>query len=391
MEKAPAVKRSIETASRRLEKSAVFAYTTNLDLVFEIDLSEAKKLSSYLPGLLECMRTGKGKEIRITEKNFRKVEKLLPPGSPRIGGPAGIMAFDSARLGVRAYLHATSKSRKLLSLFKGNRVLVATDSGFLEANGCGDDSDPLIHLVFEFKKHPGIHSSNRFIASCENVNPSLFIDSFFSSQIKKELPGISKGVIAGFNLLSPETFRARKDEVLGQISEWKRINPNLKLHLEWGSFISSETEALTLKHVLPVVDCVAFNEDEFPSAMKALEDKRHFKEAGSILDRAKTTVIHTRSWSMAFSKEFNRKSLLDSLIFASCAAGFKASKGMAPTLAQLRKTKFRLGNAKLSQIDQKKLSEKGISFAFCPSVEIVPKFTVGLGDCFSMAFFLTLK
>jgi ADP-dependent phosphofructokinase/glucokinase len=391
MEKPPAAKRSIEAAGRKLEKKAIFAYNTNLDSVIEIGLPEAKLVSDYLPGLLGCMKKGEGSEIRIGEKEFRKVEELLPPGSLRIGGPAGIMALDSARLGVQAYMHAASKSRKLLSLFKSKRVLVATNTGFAEARECGDDSDPLVHLIFEFKKGPGIGSSNRFIASCENTNPSLFIDPLFSRKIKEELPGIFRGVIAGFNLLPPEIFKARKDEVVRQISEWKRINPNLKLHLEWGSFISSETEMLTLKHVLPLVDCVAFNEDEFPSAMKALGAKRHFKEADSILERAKTTVIHTRNWSMVFSKEFSSKSLSDSLAFASCVAGFKAAKGRAPTLAELRKERFRWNNATLSHIDEKKLSEKGISFAFCPSVEIVPKFTVGLGDCFSAAFFLTLK
>ena len=381
----------IASARKKIPKKAIFCYSTNLDSVIEIGLPEAGLVFAYLPGLLESMQKGNGMEARISESAFRKVKELLPPGSPRIGGPAGIMALDAARLGVRSYLHTPSKSGELLSLFRSDRVLVASEKGFVPARDVSDDSGPPIHLILEFKKGPGIASSNRFIASHESVNPSLVIDPLFSRRILDELPGISKGIVAGFHLLSPEVFKRRKGEVLGQISSWKRTNPHLKLHLEWGSFISKETEKLVVKHALPLFDCAAFNEDEFPSIMRALGRKEELGGIRDILEKTGTAVLHTRDYSLAFSREFSSESLADSLTFASFAAGFKASKGRAPAFRELGKTRFRLKKIKMPKVDGKRLAKQGVAFALSPSVEVTPKLTVGLGDCFSMAFFLSLK
>ncbi|MFH0817999.1 MAG: ADP-dependent glucokinase/phosphofructokinase [Candidatus Micrarchaeota archaeon] len=374
-----------------MEKRALFAYCANLDSVVKIKVRDAMQLSKYLPGLIMCMKSGEGRELRVSEAVFRKTTGLLlGRESERIGGQAGNMALDASKLGVKSYLHTPNKSRELLSLFNDN-VLVATENGFVPARKASDDSKPPVHLILEFGKGRGIPSSNRFIASSENLNPSLYIDSVFSRKIKEEMPKISRGFLAGFHLLSPSVFRKKKQLVLGQISSWKRLNPKLKLHLEWGCFVSKETEALVAKHILPLVDSVAFNEDEMPSLLKTVGGKGKLGEIYLVLKRTKTAVLHTRDYSIAFSKEFSSRSLAKSLSFASCVAGFKASRGRAPSFAELKKTKFRMKKIEPPKLNEGKFRESGISIAFCPSVEIKPKFTVGLGDCFSMAFFLTLK
>ncbi len=400
MEIVSGFREEIEASRKTLGKKALFAYGTNLDSVVEIGLPEANSVSRYLPGLLECMKNGGGKEIRMGESEFRKVVGLLPPGSPRVGGQAGNMALDAAKLGVKSYMHTPSKSRELLSLFRSGNVLVATESGFAPAGKAFDDSEPPVHLILEFKKGPGIPSSNRFIASYENLNPSLSVDPLFSREITKEIPKISRAFIAGFHLLSPEVFEKRIEYVKNQISSWKKLNPKLKLHLEWGSFLSEETEVLCSKHVLPMVDCVGFNEDEmtlgrdkFPQKFGRIGNSnfQYNEKTEALLEKTKTAVLHMRDCSLAFSKEFSSKSLARSLSFASAVAGFKASRGRAPTFAELERTRFRAKKINPPGIDERMLKRNDIPFAFSPSAEIIPKFTVGLGDCFSMAFFLSLK
>ena len=383
MEKPRGFEENRQLARKKIEKKAFFAYGANLDSVIPLNLIQARLVSPYLPGLLESMKKGEGREIRVSKAAFRKTIELLPCGSKRVGGQAGNMALDAARLGVLSYMHTPSRSGELLSLFRSNRVLVAGENGFVPAKEASDNSKPPVHLILEFKKGLETPSSNRFIASCENLNPSLCIDPLFSRNIAREIPEISRGFVAGFHLLGPKVFEERKRVVVKQLLGWKMQNPDLKIHLEWGSFISGETERLAEKHILPLVDCVGFNEDEIPSTGIGTIEK--------FLDKTKTVVLHTRDYSLAFSKEFEAKSLSCSLAFASCVAGFKASRGRAPTLAELKKTGFKPKKISPPKFDERKLLGKGISFAFSPSVEITPKFTVGLGDCFSMAFFLTLK
>ena len=370
---------SVAVCGRRMKKKAVFAYCTNLDSVIEIGRPEAESVSCYLPGLLECMRNGEGKEIRINESDFQKVAGLLPPGSRRVGGQAGNMALDAARLGVKSYMHTPNKSKKMLSLFPKN-VFVASGDGFAPAKDSGDDSEPPVHLVFEYRKGRGIPSSNRFIASFENDNPSLKIDQLFSRNILREIPSIDRAFVAGFHLLTPVVFRKRFREVVKQIRLWKRLNRALRIHLEWGDFVSKETEKMAAKSLLPEIDCVGFNESEMKGLVRAAGG------INPILEKTKTVLLHTRDYSLAFSREFDEKPLADSLSFASCVAGFKAKKGRSPTFAELMKARFRKRKVAMPDVET-----GDFSVGFSPSAEVKPKYTIGLGDCFSMAFFLTLR
>ncbi|MFH1470362.1 MAG: ADP-dependent glucokinase/phosphofructokinase [Candidatus Micrarchaeota archaeon] len=383
METSGIFKKSITTARESIKKRAFFAYNTNLDSVVLIGASQARTFFQYLPELAKSMRRGEGKEIRVSASLFQKIIGLIKKSSQRIGGQAGNMAMDAANLGVECYLHTPSKSKELLSLFGRKGVLVAAENGFLQAQEAKDSSEPPIHLIFEYTKGRGIPSSNRFIVSSESLNPTLFIDPVFSRGIAREIPGIDRGFIAGFHLLSPEVFRKRSSFVAKQVSGWKKANPELRIHLEWGSFISNETENLVGRQMLPLVDSVGFNGEEI-----------EFREEGKVeklLRKTKTVLVHGKDYSVAFSKEFSSKTLELSLSFASAVAGFKAMKGRAPTFAELAKTSLKPKKINPPKFNSKKLAKWGISFAFSPSAEIVPKHTIGLGDCFSMAFFLTLK
>jgi ADP-dependent phosphofructokinase/glucokinase len=368
---------------------ALFTYGVNIDSVRSISLKQAMSVSGYLPGLLECIRSGSGMEIVISEESVERIVSLLSPGSKIVGGQAGNMANDASRLGVESYLHTPSKSGELLSLFKSEKVLVASGRGFAPAKDSFDDSKPPVHLVFEFKKTRGIPSSNRFIATCEKLNPSLFIDPVFSRNIRKEIPNIRRGFIAGFHLLSPSVFKKRIGFVLGQLESWREINRNLKIHLEWGSFVSKETEKLAAIELLPAVDSVGFNENEMPSLLDTVGAGEKLENLALVLKKTKTVVLHTRDYSIAFSREFNSKALADSLGFASKVAGLKAKNGKAPRLEELRKAKVKVKKITPPLFDKAKFP--GVSIAFAPSLEVKPRITVGLGDCFSMAFFLTLK
>ncbi len=370
---------SVAVCGRRMKKKAVFAYGVNLDSVRTVGLGEAGELSRFLPGIKERMQEGEGGEIRVSRKTFYALDRMLQKGSLRIGGQAGNMALDGAKLGVKGYMHTPSSSKKMLSLFP-KKVFVASGNGFAPSVDSGNDSEPPVHLVCEYRKGKGIPSSNRFIASFENLNPSLCIDPVFSRNIEREIPGIDRAFVAGFHLLTPVVFKKRFGEVVKQIRLWKRLNRALRIHLEWGDFVSKETERMAAKIILPEIDCVGFNENEMEGLVRAAGRIK------TILRGTKTVLLHTRDYSLAFSREFGGKSLADSLSFASCVAGFKASRGRSPTFAELMKTRF--GKRKVAMPD---IEAGNFSVGFSPSAEVKPKYTIGLGDCFSMAFFLTLR
>ncbi|MFH1448509.1 MAG: ADP-dependent glucokinase/phosphofructokinase [Candidatus Micrarchaeota archaeon] len=322
--------------------------------------------------------------MRISSHMFHKIDRMLPEGTLRIGGQAGNMAVSASRLLTRSYLHTPNYSRKMLSLFKSRRVLVACGESFLPARECGDDSEPLTHMIFEFKKGKNISSSDRFIVSFESENPSLPINPIFSRNILPVIQDIPKAIIGGFHLVPPRLLRKRMSGVLAQIRKWKRINPCLRMHLELGDFLSHESEILTVKHILPEVHSVGLNESELPTFLNSLGSGR----IESVLDKTGTVVLHTGNYSLALSRDYSQKALASSLAFASCVSGFKALKGHSPTFSQLAKAQFKRKRIIPPRI---RGASTDIPTAFSPSVNIKPKYTIGLGDCFSMAFFLSLK
>ncbi len=381
----------VSSATRRLAPKATFVYCANLDSVYRISLLEALGLSNVLPGIYDTVRSGSGREVIIGRRAFDDTRKLLGKGVLRVGGQAGNMALDAAGLGVTGYMHTPSYSKRLLSLFKPSRILVASGKGFSPASECSDSSEAPIHLILEYEKGEGIPSSNRFIASFDELNSELMIHPLFSRNILAEMPDINRAFIAGFHLASEDAYRLREYDIKTQLQDWKHINPDLRIHLEWGDFASKWVGRAVAKDIFPEIDCVGFNENELPGILRASgENEKGIDGIAGIVERVGTALFHTRDYSMAFSKEFSERGLADSLGFATCAAAMKASTGNPPTLEGMLNGRFRGKRVKPPKMSRALFQESRIAVAFCPSAQVKPKITVGLGDCFSMAFFLSL-
>ncbi len=382
----PSVRQSINLCLKKLNKKALFAYNVNLDRVCPVSETQIKAISKHLPELMDCFKNEEGAEIRVTKKKFDKIKRLTTGCSFRIGGQAGNMAMDSARLGTKAYLHTLDRSKKTMSHLSSANIFIASKNGFRSAKKSGTDLPPLIHLILEFKSHS---SANRFILSDEKVNPSMKIDPVFSKQILHHIKDIQNAFLAGFHLVPYGILRKRVSIIGGQINEWRAKNPKIGIHLELGNFTNSSSERTTIKKILPECDSVGFNEDEFPSIMRILGKNEKTSALISLLEEVSTVLLHTSDYSCAFSKKHSSKKLYDSLTFASAVAAYKSMEGRAPTKAQLLKKTFRRKKVS-SPFNGEALRRKGISCAVSPSMEITPKHTIGLGDCFSMAFCLSM-
>lgn len=166
------------------------------------------------------------------------------------------------------------------------------------------------------------------------------------------------------------------------------------LHLEFADFRRMDVLKLVVRKILPVCDSIGMNEFEIEEARQALGLGRCKNAVQlavrmlSAVDTVDSMVLHTAGFAFAASRSVGEKELRDSLMFGASAASFMAKKGRAPSLPELKKFFPARGPGGKTILRKPKCV---FNAAIVPSFFVEkPKRTVGLGDCFTMAYFLSL-
>ena len=349
-------------ARRRIARKALFAFNTNYDYVREVSQGKLPRLPKELAAQLrESMRTGRQREIRIGARTAL-VLGALGGWRRQIGGQAGNCATAAKALGVEVLLHRPSRALPP-------------------------------HYVFEFVRSPA--EMDRLIATYDPQNSEMRADARFVANATKRIRSFSHALVSGFHLLDVHLARNRITGVAELLMKWKRLNPRLWIHTEFGEFQSLRVLELVLTHILPLVDSVGMNGQEALAAGRALGVRGDRYAVCERLSRITgEVVLHENSWSFALSKLRPADELRRSLVFANLLAAHRIKTGKRANFDELaRYAGGRLflcsdGVVELGKFEERKF---GMHAAFAPALIEKAKSTVGVGDTFAAGYFLTAR
>lgn len=204
-----------------------------------------------------------------------------------------------------------------------------------------------VHFVFEYSARGG--KRNRIIAAHEekNIIPSI---------VPKKMMGFSHIFLGGFHLLKSREDMLRAARMLMLL---KKRNPNAKTFVETGEFLEKECVCAFRNSILPFADCVGLNEVE----LHQLTGKRGKNALDVLSKKVQKILYHAPSSAIAYPHEKNDA---QAILFAKIVASYAAKYGK----------RGRLGELCAYAKNAKSLHVKN------------PKYTVGLGDTFSCAYFL---
>jgi len=393
-------KKSVEYARWHIADSAIFAYNTNIDAVKYLKGKDVVRIKLPFNSLIKkCMQRGEQKEIQISKRELNFLMNKLEYDSLKIGGQAGNMANAASFLGVDCFVHTNNKSKDQLSLFeKPENTLIAYNSDFKSPKEIDGSGDAVVHYVIEFKKGDKIDgkeipASNRFIASFNPQNSEMEIDDAFKQNILKKIIMIDKVLISGFhNLTEKSGYETKIKKIEAQLLEWKILNPDLKIHLEFGEFQSNSVLKFVLREILPICNSAGFNESELDGVIES--SKMRF---GNIIEACEwvcaitgRAIFHCKDYSFALSK--GREGKLYQLLFASLLAAYKAASGEHATFRDLSNfvhSGVRINKNGLREVENLSKIKTKFNIHFAPALLVEePKSTVGIGDCFTAGYFL---
>jgi len=328
-----------------LPSAIIAAFNANLDHVLSIGEQDMAKLEQRLPVLYkqidESFSWGMQKEVTIDVRTSEFLLSSLKFDRAIVGGQAGNAAQMASALGVKCFLHTNVANEQLLRHFSHpEKITVASESGFVSAQGFSSQAASAHHFVFESPS-----AGTRFIASYDPV--PLHLEDNFEHSIGKELQGIAKAFTGGFHLVkTPERLR----KLISEMKRWKEINPKLQIFCELGEFQNPAVMEAARQELLPFADMVGLNDTELSAFGVELEE---------IASETQALLFHTPSVQKVFPAPKLNSAALE---FAKKYASFKARSGRFAQLKDL----------------------EGATAGFVES----PAETVGLGDIFSCAYFL---
>lgn len=384
---------ALKQARAYMAQRVVLGFNVNVDAVKlvkpgELDLLE---LPSELNPLRECALTGEQREVVVGRSTLDFLLENLGYDFLAIGGQGGQAALAASRLGVESYLHLTEKCR-LIGELLDEHVLVAGREGFVPVRELKEECMPAMHYVIELKRgdsHFGsvVPEATRFIASCDPPVAELRIDRKFVELMRNEIKDITKGVISGFHLTSPE-HAGRVREVERIIEEWRELNPGLFLHLEMAQYHSQRVLREVKRRLFPLMDSVCFDEGELYQLTGEAQLIPALEVAASYAERV---VLHTSHYSLCLSDDYP-KQIRAALQFGSLLAAFRAKYGRPPGMDELERFSpprpCRPGIEARRELMRHSF-EKGLVVVPALYVEN-PEATVGLGDTFALGFTLVV-
>jgi ADP-dependent phosphofructokinase/glucokinase len=331
----------------QLPSRAIFAFNANLDHVKQASDEDLAKIEDFSPKLFaqmdECFSWGVQKEVKVDAKACEFFLGRMEFDSTVIGGQAGNGAEQASALGVECLVQCNFANDELSGRFSHkDKVLLATENGFVPACNFSSNAKSAHHFVFEHPK-----TRTRFIASYDPV--PLHPDDSFCRHIGKELPSVEKAFVGGMHLV--ET-KGRVGKFAQEIARWKQINPGLEIFFEMGEFSSKEALEAVQEQVFPMVDMVGLNEVELAQLGLEIEE----------LSETVPVLFHTQGRAFALPSAKEEKSALS---FAEKCASFLAKNKKHGALAEIESYEGGLVES--------------------------PMRTVGIGDTFSCAYFMSAE
>ena len=272
------VDRIIELTPETIDKNLL----DGIDLKFEkgrIKLpSQVNSVEDFIHYLLSSMMAGKALEIAVlSEKIVNWIENSFEIKNDQIGGQAGIIAnlFKSIEVS-DVMLSLPSQDPQLAELLNPSLLTIVEEENSYSIQEISEvdftNKEPLSHYIFEYKAGNYQFNSfefecprdNRFIFTYDEINTLVKFNSGFHEFSQNFVQEYSLAILSGFGL-AYEQNRSFDDMFLPftqMIDNWKRINPELFVHIELSSCFNVEKRTSIKRNLFPVADSIGVNEQE---------------------------------------------------------------------------------------------------------------------------------
>ncbi|MBI5224250.1 hypothetical protein HY989_00090 [Candidatus Micrarchaeota archaeon] len=345
-------------------------------------LASIETKEEFFFAFIQMFSKGKALELPSSNEKLFSYFKLKFKEKLRMGGQAGIIANQLARLGLNSVCYAPLISRQQARLFLPGVFFPFLQYGNLAYKkpiACIRDlDDTKTNWIFEFGKGDKLKFNGKTII-CPRSNrlivasrPKAYLP-LFEDALLSYLPSISSSFnlyfLAGFSsfqiTMQGRHFRHYLHKLLWQITQLKK-NKNAKLHLEYVAIHNPELESAIYPSLLPLFDSFGINEVETMHFLKMTGDNYLSKQIGRhespmnfylgirrIFHKFKLNRLHAHTLGYFFlllRKEYvglkSPNDFVSSLLFASRVADARASLGVAASIHDVLK----FGDLKMSKI-----------------------------------------
>ena len=441
----------IARKNRTIKNANVFVgFNANIDSVIYVDNSFEKILkdnnitklpTNYTPpAKIETKKdfldvllysVTESKEMELITSNTKLttwIENTFNINENRIGGQAGIMSKFLNSIGCNVVFSTPKLSEKMANLMPKD-ILVPTKEGLVKLKNAKKSKDTKANYIFEYKSGLTILNkktkhSDRFILATrpKGIEPRFHepTTANFLSFFNK----IDRAIISGFHALKSENKQEFEKSHI-QIEKIKKVNPDLKLHVEDAYITDSRVSEELLDIIVAHIHSLGLNEVELANTLKYMHKNKPNKLSTaikksnySLLDcylgalklykkmNLERLNMHTYNYCLVIlSKNYGTspEKMRDGLLFAILCASAKASNGEVSSINDIKKVKNNLNEAGINELKRihKELGlcdgfletgicDMGDHFLIAVPTKISTKLksTVGLGDVVSSSAFV---
>ena len=240
--------------------------------------SKVNSAEDFLPYLIFSMMEGKALEITVlSEKIVNWIENNFEVKNDQIGGQAGIIANLFKSIEVRdVLLSLPSQDPQLAELLDPSLLTIVKDKNSYSIQEINKvkfmQKEPISHYIFEYKAGNYQFNSfefncprdNRFIFTYDEINILVKFNRGFHEFGQNFIQDYSLAILSGFGLAYEQknSFDNIFLPITQMIENWKRINPELFIHIELSSCFNVRKRSSIKKNLFPIVDSIGVNEQE---------------------------------------------------------------------------------------------------------------------------------
>ncbi len=374
----------------------------------EADLKEMKPavlirtMKDFLETLVYFCLHGIGGEVDI--ENPELVSRCFPC-KRAMGGTAVQAALALDQLGAGSVVHLTDDSKEVLEQLVTPNIKVPLSDGTL---GGAEDVQGIheqeVHVIMQFQKgcvirlngqEEEIPQSNRLILTKNTVNESLPLNEDYLHWVEQNARSVSSDVLSSFNcILDPELLKPCLERVKEHIDSYHKNNPDGIVYFEDAHYHDSTVRRMVIETLYPHVDIMSMNEEELEYTMKMyghpvqIDDIFSCAECLEYLrDRfgiGRGVIVHTKDYAM-FAGDAEGLEIEHGIVYGSLMATSRAAFGVYGSDQEIRSILCHplneTGVHNMELIEKSDLKDRVV---IVPTFSLDrPKYTIGLGDCFT--------
>jgi len=410
-------------AGKESQKTPVFAYTSNLDVVLKWDAETYNRiLDQYLkeePSVHEGDRIrtledfaritcfylmrGLGGNFDITENAICEFLKEQFHSEYSLGGTCAQGASAIGTMGFPVSVHLTDKSREVCGMLDHDGTTVIRGNRMIPVSEGSETKFPVYHFILQFKKDDEIRVfdrkvkiplSNRMILFFDTIHKKVPVDADFLRYWEDPGHGISSYLISGFDaVIDPKIMEERLQELEPHLDRVKKNHPNAVLYFEGAFYMNPAVKDLSAKVFCRYADILGTNEEElteqterFGIKIDASKPEELFRGLTLLLSEypVKGIILHTKDYAMYFGEELPHIDIEEGLTIGNLMAGTRARIGKYGTPEECRETlSLPPSSTGLAMAEEVKKWKTDRMTVVVPSKYLeYPKYTIGLGDTF---------